>query len=73
MKITMSFYRVYFHPPRDTAERQYIDQLAGSELSLLYESPFTDIEDMGVEGVFQPDQVTHLINILEEVSKRAVA
>lgn len=33
MKITMSFYRVYFHPPRDTAERQYIDQLTGSEPS----------------------------------------
>lgn len=31
MKIAMSFYRVYFHPPRDTAERQYIDQLTGAE------------------------------------------
>lgn len=31
MKITMSFYRIYFHPPRDTAERQYIDQLTGHE------------------------------------------
>lgn len=31
MKIAMSFYRVYFHPPRDTAERQYIDQLTGTE------------------------------------------
>lgn len=51
----------------------YLTEKGVMEPSLLYESPFTDIDDMGVEGVFQPDQVTHLISILEEVSKRAAA
>lgn len=27
----MSFYRIYFHPPREIAERQYIDNLTGAE------------------------------------------
>lgn len=47
--------------------------MADMNSNLLHESFFTDIDDMGVEGVFQPDQVTHLIGILEEVSKRAAA
>ena len=51
----------------------YLTEKGSMEPGLLYESPFTDIDDMGVEGVFQPDQVTHLISILEDVSKRAAA
>ena len=40
---------------------------------LLYESPFTDYNPLGVEGVFDPNQVEMLVEILEEVRGRAVA
>ncbi len=40
---------------------------------LLYESPFTDMDDMGIEGLFPQDQVVTLIGILEEVKNRAAA
>ena len=42
------------------------------EPSLLYESPFTDFNDMGVEGIFESAQVIQLIKILEDVQLRAV-
>lgn len=38
---------------------------------LLYESPFTDINSQGPEGVFNPKQVDALISVLENI--RAVA
>ena len=34
---------------------------------LLYESPFTDINPMGVEGVFEPDQTEQVIHVLNDV------
>ena len=41
---------------------------------LLYESPFTDLDAMGVEGVFKkPGDVVELVDILKEVRKRAAA
>jgi type I restriction enzyme R subunit len=40
---------------------------------LLYESPFTDFDAMGVEGVFDNGGVFELISILEEVRQRAAA
>lgn len=39
----------------------------------LYESPFTDIDYMGVEGVFESAEVVELISILEDVRNRAAA
>jgi len=39
----------------------------------LYESPFTDADPMGVEGVFKDAQVIELIAILNDVRTRAVA
>jgi type I restriction enzyme, R subunit len=39
----------------------------------LYESPFTDADPMGVEGIFQDAQVIELISILNDVRMRAVA
>ena len=39
----------------------------------LYESPFTDVDSMGVEGVFDSAEVVELITIIEEVKKRAAA
>jgi type I site-specific restriction endonuclease len=40
---------------------------------LLYESPFTDLNPQGPEGVFAPAQVDDLIGLLDEIRKTAVA
>jgi type I restriction enzyme R subunit len=40
---------------------------------LLYESPYTDFNPHGVEGVFPSEQVDELLAVLEEVRRRAVA
>jgi type I restriction enzyme, R subunit len=43
------------------------------EPGLLYESPFTDFDPLGVEGVFDARDVAALITTLEEVRRRAAA
>jgi type I restriction enzyme, R subunit len=40
---------------------------------LLYESPFTDLDPLGVAGVFEEGDVVKLIQILSDVQERAVA
>ena len=40
---------------------------------LLYESPYTDFDPMGVAGVFAPADVAQVISILTEVQRRAAA
>ena len=40
---------------------------------LLYESPFTDFDSKGVEGVFEPGDVTKLVQVLREVEPRSAA
>ena len=40
---------------------------------LLYESPFTDIDPMGIEGVFGQTEASQLITVLDEVRRRAAA
>lgn len=40
---------------------------------LLYESPFTDLDPMGVEVVFGRSGATEVIGVLKEVSRRAAA
>ncbi|MCY6494578.1 DEAD/DEAH box helicase family protein [Leptolyngbya sp. GGD] len=40
---------------------------------LLYESPFTDINAQGPEGVFSPQQVDGLISLLEDIRAAAAA
>jgi type I restriction enzyme, R subunit len=40
---------------------------------LLYESPFTDIDPLGVAGVFGQGEIVQLIQILDEVRGRAAA
>lgn len=41
--------------------------------ALLYESPFTDLNPLGVEGVFGPDRAGQLIGLLEGIRARAAA
>jgi type I restriction enzyme, R subunit len=40
---------------------------------LLYESPFTDLDPLGVAGVFKEGEVVELIQILQDVKGRAAA
>jgi type I restriction enzyme R subunit len=40
---------------------------------LLYESPFTDIDPLGVAGIFAEGEVVQLIQILRDVQDRAAA
>ena len=39
----------------------------------LYESPFTDINPQGPEGVFTSEQVDSLVSLLQEIRTRAAA
>jgi type I restriction enzyme R subunit len=39
----------------------------------LYESPFTDINPQGPEGVFTSEQVDDLVSLLQEMRERAAA
>ena len=39
----------------------------------LYESPYTDLSPMGVDGLFAEDTADALVSILEEVKRRAAA
>jgi|SRR3954462_10380789 type I restriction enzyme R subunit len=43
------------------------------EPSLLYESPFTDFDPSGADGVFGEDGAVEVIRILQEVRQRAAA
>jgi len=40
---------------------------------LFYESPFTDLDPLGVAGVFGEGEVVELIQILRDVQERAAA
>ena len=40
---------------------------------LLYESPFTDLDPLGVAGLFAEAEVIELIEILDQVRRRAAA
>jgi type I restriction enzyme R subunit len=51
----------------------HLTERGAMEPRLLYESPFTDINPMGVEGVFDRPDATKVISILDEVRRRAVA
>ena len=42
------------------------------DAALLYTSPYTDISPLGVDGVFLSPQISELINVLEEIKRRAV-
>ena len=61
-------------------QMQFLDEVVNHltehgcmDAARLYESPYTDINAEGVEGVFSSQQVDELISILEEVRQRATA
>ncbi len=43
------------------------------EVSLLYESPFTDIAPRGPEAIFTADQIQKIIRLLDEIKSAAMA
>jgi EcoEI R protein len=49
----------------------HLTQRGWMEPSLLYESPFTDINPRGVEGIFNDTEVTQLIGVLTSVREHA--
>ena len=51
----------------------YLTQSGWMRAAQLYESPFTDYSPKGVEGVFNPEQVTRLVGVLDEIRTRAGA
>lgn len=51
----------------------YLTERGAMDPRLLYESPFTDIDPMGVEGIFDQSEAAKLVTILEEVRRRAAA
>ena len=52
---------------------QYLTENGVMDAARLYESPFTDISQQGPETLFLPGQVTEMIQVLNEIRKRAVA
>jgi len=50
---------------------EYLTQSGWMIAAQLYECPFTDFSPKGVEGVFGPEQVSHLIGILDEIRNLA--
>lgn len=43
------------------------------EASRLYESPYTDLSPLGVDGIFTDDATNALLSVLDEVRRRAAA
>ncbi len=51
----------------------YLTEQGSMNPELLYESPFTDIDPIGVEGVFGAGQAGQVIEILRGIANRAAA
>ena len=51
----------------------YLTENGVMEPDRLYESPFTDINPQGPEGMFASVQVDHIVGVLNEIRQRAVA
>ena len=49
----------------------YLTQSGWMRAAQLYESPFTDFSPRGVEGVFDPTQVTQLLSVLDNIRQAA--
>lgn len=51
----------------------YLTQSGWMNAARLYETPFTDFSPKGVEGLFNPDQVSQIIAVLDGIRQRAAA
>jgi type I restriction enzyme R subunit len=51
----------------------YLTERGVIEPRRLYESPFTDIDPLGVAGVFAEHEVAEVVSILDNVRRRAAA
>jgi type I restriction enzyme, R subunit len=51
----------------------HLTELGVMDPARLYETPFTDFDNRGIEGVFAPADVIRLVEILREVEKRSAA
>jgi type I restriction enzyme R subunit len=51
----------------------HLTERGSMDARLLYESPFTDVDPMGPEGVFQREQVVTIVDILNGITARAAA
>jgi type I restriction enzyme, R subunit len=51
----------------------YLTERGSMDARILYESPFTDIDPMGIEGVFRKDQALAIVGILDGIDRRAAA
>ena len=52
---------------------EYLTQSGWMDPAQLYESPFTDFSPKGVEGVFDTEQVSQIIAVLDGIKQRAAA
>jgi type I restriction enzyme R subunit len=51
----------------------YLTERGLMDPKLLYESPFTDFDSNGVEGVFPPADVIRLVSVLRDIEARSAA
>ena len=51
----------------------HLTEKGAMEARLLYETPYTDFSPLGVDGLFNPNDVTELFSILEEIREHLAA
>jgi type I restriction enzyme R subunit len=52
---------------------EHLTERGSMEPGMLYESPFVDLNPMGVSGLFDQTEVAQVISILDDVRRRAAA
>lgn len=52
---------------------EHLTEKGVMDASRLYESPYTDLSPLGVDGLFAPEAVDELLSVLDEVRRRAAA
>ena len=52
---------------------EYLTERGSMDARLLYESPFIDVDPLGIEGIFKKDQAIAIVGILDDIEKRAAA
>lgn len=51
----------------------HLTERGSMDARMLYESPFTDADPMGIEGVFRQEQAVTIVSILAQIDRRAAA